>query len=254
MRLLLITLPAMALAGCAGYAIDYTKPKTSIVAPELARYGIGSAQSQCLGDRLATSLSVWQLRQLQIRAASLTKGYSDPTRLTPADLLYVATHVKDPKVGTEVARAAEGCGLPGGRSAAAGGTSVAPERAQPGPAAASSPASAAPPPAAAKATWISLGAAPTGQSIAVDASSLREEGAYRTGWFRLAKPGEASRSANSYLLRVDCAARTINSMELRKHGPNGAVTEQRSFGPNGEGATAVEGGTVLEIAYLSLCS
>ena len=263
MRLLLLSLPALALVGgCAGYAIDYTKPKTSIVAPELARYGLSDAQSRCLGERLGTDLSVWQLRQLQIRAASVTRGYADPTRLTPSDLVYVATHVKDPKVGVEVARAAEACGL---RAQRATVTAVAP-RPQPArdvtasappappPRPAPPPPVAATTPSSAKATWISLGAAPTGQSIAVDASSLREEGAYRTGWFRLAKAGETSRTSNSYLLRVDCRARTINSMELRKHGPNGAVTEQRSFGPNGEGANPVESGTVLEIAYLSLCS
>ena len=270
MRMRLLPLCLLApVAGCAGYAIDYTKPKTSIVAPELARYGLSNAQSQCMGERLSTALSVWQLRQLEIRASTVTRGYADPSRLTPSDLVYVAGHVKDPKVGVEVARAAQGCGLRTELAAIGAGTSVAPALPRPaGEMAASPPPAPRPPapapraaapvgattPVAAKATWISLGAAPTGQSIAVDASSLREEGAYRTGWFRLAKVGETSRNANSYLLRVDCSARTINSMELRKHGPNGAVTEQRSFGPNGEGANPVEAGTVLEIAYLSLCS
>ncbi len=69
------------LAGCAGYAIDYTKPKTSILGPELTRYGLDAPQAQCVGDRLATSLSVWQLRQFQLSAASLTRGYTDPNRL-----------------------------------------------------------------------------------------------------------------------------------------------------------------------------
>jgi hypothetical protein len=32
------------------------------------------------------------------------------------------------------------------------------------------------------------------------------------------------------------------------------VTEQRSYGPNGEGAVPARDGTVLEIAFLSLCS
>jgi hypothetical protein len=43
-------------------------------------------------------------------------------------------------------------------------------------------------------------------------------------------------------------------MELRKHGANGEVTEQRSYGPAGEGAVPARDGTVLEIAFLSLCS
>jgi hypothetical protein len=119
--------------------------------------------------------------------------------------------------------------------------------------------SAAPPPAAPAArtaapTWVNLGAAPTGQSIAVDASSLSEDGSYRSGWFRLTNPGATARSASSYLLRVDCSARTINSMGVRKYGPNGAITEERDFGPGGEGAAAVESGTVMQIAYLALCT
>ncbi|MDP8912916.1 MAG: hypothetical protein M3N39_05015, partial [Pseudomonadota bacterium] len=103
-------------------------------------------------------------------------------------------------------------------------------------------------------TWVNLGAAPTGQSIAVDASSLIEEGSYRSGWFRLTNPGAAARSASSFLLRVDCTARTINSMAVRKYGSNGAITEERGFGPDGEGAAAIEEGTVMQIAYLALCT
>jgi hypothetical protein len=106
---------------------------------------------------------------------------------------------------------------------------------------------------AAAAAWINLGAAQTGQAIAVDASSLNEAGNFRSGWFRLTNPGQ-SRSAASYLLRVDCAARTINSMAVKKFGPSGAETENRNFGPGGEGVTAIESGTVMEIAYLALCT
>ena len=266
MRVFLYAFPVL-LAGCAGYAIDYTKPKTSIIGPELTRYGFSAGQSQCVSDRLGATLSVWQLRQLQIRASSITRGYSDPNRLTPSDLLHVSTFVPDRKVSAEVASAARGCGLSEGQIAVAARptASAAAPQAAPARAAPATPASPTPPPQAvapsappaaraAPVTWINLGAAPTGQMIAVDASTLREEGAYRTGWFRLATPGQPVRSANSYLLRVDCAARTINSMALRKHNATGAVTEERSFGPTGEGAAQVEAGTVMEIAYLSLCS
>jgi hypothetical protein len=121
------------------------------------------------------------------------------------------------------------------------------------PAAAAAP-SAPAPAAAANISWINLGAAASGQMISVDATSLKEDGSHRSGWFRLTNPGQAARSSNAYLLRVDCTARTINSMALRKHGPSGAVTEQRDFGPGGEGAAQVEGGTVMEIAYLALCT
>lgn len=254
MRFALLALPALALfAGCAGYAIDYTKPRTSLIAPELARYGFDGGQAQCVADRLAASLSVWQLRQLQMRAASVTTGYTDPARLTPADLIYVSRHVEDPAIAPQLSRAAEGCGL------GAVPTTLAvnpPAALPPAPEPVATPTQPLQPaPARRRAqTWISLGAAPTGQTIAVDASSLAEQGGYRTGWFRLPKPGESSRSANSYLLRVDCTARTINSMALRKHGPDGTITEERSYGTEGEGAVAAEAGTVLEIAYLSLCS
>jgi len=241
-RLLLISVPTIAaLSGCAGYAIDYTKPKTSIIASEINRYGFDARQSQCMGDRLSVSLSVWQLRQLQIAAASVTTGYSDPKRLSPSDLLWVAKHVKDGRVGPLVAQAAESCGI-----------STSPVTAAPPPPTTARVAEAAP----AKpvtATWVNLGAAQTGQSIAVDASSLDEEGSYRSGWFRLTNPGEARGNA-SYLLRVDCAAKTINSMAVRKLGPNGLISEERSFGPAGEGAASVEEGTVMQIAYLALCT
>lgn len=263
MRICLFALSSLALlAGCAGYAIDYTKPKTSILEPELTRYGLDARQAQCVGDRLATSLSVWQLRQLQLSAASLTRGYSDPSRLVASDLLWVAKNVKDPKVGIEASGAAQACGL--GAAAAVAAAAVPPAAALP-PAAAAPQAQAAEaaspalPPAApaarpAAATWVNLGAAATGQSIAVDASSLSEEGSYRSGWFRLTNPGAAGRSASSFRLQVDCAARTINSMAVRKYGSNGAITEERDFGPGGEGAAAVEAGTVMQIAYLALCT
>ena len=247
MRLLLVSLPLIGLvAGCAGYAIDYTKPKPSIIAPELTRYGLDASQSQCVGSKVGASLSVWQLRQLQLSASAMTRGSAESGKLATRDLLWVAHNVKDPKVGTEVARAAEECNL--GAVAAAKGENASVSRGD----AATPPPPAAP--TAAPVTWINLGAAPTGQAIAVDASTLKEEGAYRSGWFRLTDPGASARSANAYLLRVDCAAKTINSMALRKHGPTGAVTEQRDHGPNGEGALKVEGGTVMEIAYLALCT
>jgi hypothetical protein len=246
---LLLALPTLCLAaGCAGYAIDYSKPKTSIIGPELARYGMDAKQSQCVSDRLGGTLSVWQLRQLQMKAASVTRGYSDAGRLTAGDLLYVSRHVEDSRVAPELVKAVDSCGVTGAQLAASGTNLSAAEAksADVSPSGAVTAASTAP------VTWINLGSAPTGQSIAVDATSLRQQDNFRSGWFRLAKAGE--RNANSYLLRVDCAAQTISSMELRKHGPNGEVTEQRSYGPNGEGAVPARDGTVLEIAFLSLCS
>ncbi len=245
--ILIASLAVSLLGGCSGYAIDYTKPKASLLGTELTRYGMNAAQSQCVGSRLSATLSVWQLRQLQLRAATLQSGFADPPRLTPPDLLWIAKNVKDPRVAAELGAAAEACGI---------ATSMAAAKAPPPAPAPQQATGAAPAPAAApaSATWVNLGAAPTGQTIAVDAASLAEEGSYRRGWFRLGSPGESARSATNYLLRVDCAARTINSMAIRKHGANGAVTDTRDFGPNGEGAAPVEGGTVMEIAYLALCT
>ena len=251
MRVLLLALaPACLLGGCAGYAIDYVKPKTSILAPELARYGMDARQSQCVGERLTGTLSVWQLRQLARSAGAVKQGYATPGRLAPPDLLWVARHVADAKVGTETQRAFAACGIGlAAAGASAGGQAVA---------APPQPSAAAPPPAAgapaAKASWVNLGAAPTGQAIAVDAASMAEGPSYRQAWFRLTNPAEATPVRTSYLLRIDCAKRTINSMAIRKHGPTGAVAEERDHGPGGEGAIPVEAGTVMEIAYLALCT
>ena len=250
-RTIAALLPMSLLAGCSGYAIDYTKPKNSIIGPELTRYGFDNRQSQCLGARLGAGLTVWQLRQLQLRAAALTQGYADPSRLSPGDLLWVAQNVRDKRVGPAVAAAAEACGISARASVAA---AAPPPRSGVRTAPAPAPSGAAAAAAAAASTWVNLGAAASGQSIAVDAASLGEQGSYRSGWFRLTNPGQSTRASPSYLLRVDCAGRTINSMAVRKHGANGAVTEQRSFGPNGEGAAPVENGTVMQIAYLALCT
>lgn len=230
-------LALLMLSGCAGYALDYTKPKTSIVGTELTRYGFDTRQAQCMSERLGAGLSVWQLRQLQIMASTIT----DQKRLTPGEFLWAAKNVKDSRVGPEVARAAEGCGV--------GATAAAPANPPPAAPAASQTA----PARTVAATWVNLGAAQSGQAIAVDASSLAEEGNYRSGWFRLTDP-DGTRGNSAYLLRVDCSAKTINSMAVRKLGANGAVTEEKSFGPTGEGASTIENGTVMQIAYLALCT
>lgn len=233
------------LAGCAGYAIDYVKPKTSLIAPELDRYGIQGSQAQCLGDRLSASLSVWQLRQLSRSASAVTQG-AGGGRLGFSDLLWVARHVGDPRVAPEVERAGDACRVEA-RAAAAAAPAGTAERPPP---AAAAPAPEAP---AAAPAWVNLGAAPTGQSIAVDASSMAQGPSYRQAWFRITNPSEGRPSRTTYLLRIDCAARTINQMAIRRPGATGAE-EQRDYGPGGEGAVAVEGGTIMEIAYLALCT
>ncbi len=266
-KLLLAVLPVGLLGGCAGYAIDYVKPKTSILAPELARYGLDPSQSACVGERLGNSLSVWQLRQLARSAGAVTEGYAAPGQLTAPDLLWVAKNVTDPNVAVQVTAAAETCGVslaPARTAEARPADPAPPSRTDvPAPATPSGNIAATPPPAPSApapavavpaASWVNLGAAATGQSIAVDATSMEQGPSYRQAWFRTTNPSEGRPSRASYLLRIDCAAKTINPMALRKHGATGAVAEQRDYGSNGEGAMPVEGGTVMEIAYLALCT
>jgi len=99
--------------------------------------------------------------------------------------------------------------------------------------------------------WLNLGAATSGQTIAIDASTLVREGELRTAWFRLTDPGSTGPSDNAYLLRVDCAAHTINPRARERRSAAGAVSEHIDYPDN---PIPVEGGTVMEIAFLSLCT
>jgi hypothetical protein len=271
---LLALLPAALLAGCAGYAIDYAKPKTSIIRPALARYALDERQSQCVSEYLTKNLSVWQLRQLQIVAGALKLAPGDNRPLGGSDLVWAGRNVKDPAVRPEVEKAVATCGIAAAPARAAAPTVAqqdVPPAEQPAEQAGLQPGAPAPdygkplatiaPPAAAGSApatpglpnWINLGAAPTGQSIAVDASTMDGKGTLRTAWFRLSNPGKG-RSPAAYYLRIDCTAKTINSLGLRRYGANEEVVDNVDYGPNGEGAAAIEGGTVMEIAYLALCT
>lgn len=236
-RSLLSCLPLALLAGCAGYAEDYWKPKESLLAAQLPRYGLDAVQAQCVNGRLKQSLTVWQLRQLADLASRLTPGGKNPSVLSAWDLRYIAGLVKDPKVGMEVASALDTCGLLLTLAAA------------PPPPADPPSAAAAPQPL----RWVDLGAAETGQSIAVDITSVATTGQRREGWFRLTNPGEAPQPV-AYRLRVDCQARTITPTAARRYGAEGAVAEQRDYGSGGEGPLPVEPGTVMEIAWTRVCS
>lgn len=244
MRRLSVLFAFVALPGCSGYAADHWRDETSIIAPQLARYGYTDAQAQCTGGRLAAALGPWQLRQLERVARMMPENRFGRTALAPVDLIEVAAVVEDARVRPAVAAAIGGCGVQSPEQIAAAEAAVA-------------AAAAAPEPAAAGATaplWLNLGAAPTGQAISINAASLREEGNSREAWFRLTNPGASGPSAGSYRLRVDCTARTINAMATRRHAPDGAVLEEHDFGSDGEGAAPVAGGTVMEIAYLALCT
>jgi hypothetical protein len=233
-------MPLVLLGGCAGYAADYWKPKENLIAPQLARYGLAGSEAQCVHKKLTEALGVWQLRQLADLAGRLTPGGANPAALGPREFVYVAGLVEDPKVGPATRGALEGCGV---RTATA-----APAAPPPGP-----PGAAAPPPAAAaEPLWVNLGAAQTGQGIAVDAASVTRGQGWRQAWFRLLNAGQGSAGDIGYLLRIDCPAKSIMALAARKYAPDGTLTEQRQY-DKPEGPMGIETGTVIEVAYHALC-
>ncbi len=243
------------LGGCAGYAADYWKPKQRLVGPQLARYGLNEAQSQCVERQLTKTLGVWQLRQLGDLSDRLATGGRNPGALGPRDFVYVAGLVKDPKVGVETSRALDSCGVP--TRVAETAPAAAPEPAAspagtPGlvPGAAAAATAAAP---GRPALWVNLGTAATGQAIAVDASSLANGPSWRQAWFRLNNPGSSGAGDIAYLLRIDCATKSIMALGGRKYSPAGALIEQKDY-PTPEGPMAVEAGTVMELAFRGVCT
>ena len=54
-----------------------------------------------------------------------------------------------------------------------------------------------------------------------------------------------------FRLEIDCQAQTINATERRRVDANGEVVERRDYPDN---PLPVEDGTVMRIAYLSLCT
>jgi hypothetical protein len=240
MRLLpLALLSAGLLAGCAGNLADYVGPRPSIVAPQLTRYGFNAEATQCVAARLAASLTPLQLRQLVRYAEVVREGYFDPAQLTPRDLMHVASTIEDPQIRLELARATEGCQV--------GIVTIE----VPAPAITPGDAGSSPPPPPA---WLNLGAAPTGQSIAVDAATLAQEEAIRRAWVRLTNPDATEPTDVSYLLRIDCTARTLEALAHRRQDAAGAVTEYHEYARDAEGPLPIEGGTVMEIAFLALCT
>jgi hypothetical protein len=238
------------LGGCAGYAADYAKSRESLLGPELTRYGFTAEQSQCVNKSLTERLKKGQLGILSRTTRLVKRGYNNPDRLVPQDLLYVATFVDDREIPAALSRAAAACNI----LTAPANLASRPATPAPTGTAGASAAATSVAPAPRGSSWLNLGAAPTGQAIAIDAASVQDTPGFRQAWFRITNPGDTGPSGSAYLLRIDCTGRTINPMALRKNGANGAVTEEKQYGPNGEGALKVEGGTVMEIAYLALCT
>lgn len=276
MRRVPILLSLLLAGGCAGYASDYWKPKERLIANQLVRYGMSGAQGECVERGLTKALSVWQLRQLGDLAARLNTGGSNPSSLGAYEFIYVAGLAEDAEVGAETRRVIESCNVAvasAPRAPAASPPTAAPPAqtgqsrtpAQPVPQAmpgwptppgmtppASQPPGGEPAQAGAQPLWVNLGAARTGQGIAVDAASVTRGPSWRQAWFRLLNTDQAGVGDVGYLLRIDCAARTITAHAGRKYAPGGALTEQRQY-EKPEGPMTIEPGTVIEVAYHALC-
>ncbi|MEA3013227.1 MAG: hypothetical protein QOD42_1772 [Sphingomonadales bacterium] len=234
---------AALVAGCAGQVRDYVGPRSSIVRPQLIRYGFSLSEIACVGERLGETLTPRELRLFSRAAAAVQRPFHDPDRFTARDLSWVARAMPDGRVGAEFSHALEAChaNIPAETAAAT----------VPPPAA---PAESAAAPAPRPPAWLNLGAAGSGQAITIDAASLEQEGSTRTAWFRMTDPPPAPPSLHSYRLRIDCARRTIQPLGHRRYDGAGAIAESRDIGPEEEAPLPIESGTVTEIAYLSLCT
>ncbi len=239
---IIIGLAAASLAGCAGNVADYIGPRAPIITPELVRFGFDETQTQCVGLRLGSALSPLQLRKFARQASAVNQSFFGAgATLAPRDLLYVASHNQDTEVPAALNEAFEACSVALAPAAGASADATAP---------AAVPAAEAPQ----GPTWLNLGSATSGQAIAVDASSLQQEGPLRTAWFRLTNPGATASTGLTYLLQIDCSARTISPQADRRQDESGNVTEERQYEAAERGPLPIEGGTVMEIAFLSLCT
>lgn len=249
-----VLLPAI-LAGCAtGYATDWFRDSSSIINPQLLRYGLNVEQSRCVGERLGKRLNRSQLSLLQARAAAVRPAATATTPLTLGNLRAVAGGIGNREVRMELDSSVAACNVAATTAMAAATPST------------TSPAGDAPMMSggvpvdmsrrvpAMTATWLNLGAAESGQSIAIDAASIQQEGPSRTAWFRMTDPESGSATGNQYRLRIDCAAKTIQPLALRQTDAAGAQTSLREYTPEEAKAGPAESGTVLEIAYLSMCT
>jgi hypothetical protein len=225
----LALLTLCALGGCMGRVADFAQPRPAIVTPQLIRFGYDSGQARCVGDRLGAALRVHRLRDLATAAGAVRQGYYDANRLTPRDLRWVASTLRHGEIRAALDTANQACGV-----------STAPP---PPTVIVAAPDDPAP-------TWLNLGRAGSGQSIAIDAATIEETQANRSAWFRLTDP-DGTASQDIFRLLVDCAGRTINATQRRRLDARGRVIETRSYPDN---PLPVEDGTVMQIAWMSLCT
>ena len=242
-RLLAPLLPLALLAVCAGQLSDYMGPRASIVRPQLIRYGFSLPELSCVAGRLGETLRPRQLRFLVRATSHIQRPYYDPDRFTPRDFHWAAGGLRDPRVQTEISRAFTACNIQATLRVAAAPVPTPP------------PATGGPIPAAARpSVWLNLGAAPSGQSIAVDGATLEQDEDARVAWFRMIDPPPSGTSLHAYRLRIDCRTRIIRPLAHRLYDAAGAIVEERDYDDAEELPSPVEGGTVTEIAYLSLCT
>ena len=221
--------------GCAGNVADYVGPRAGIISPQLIRFGMTLEQSRCVGDRMGKGVSPLWLRRLT-RAASAMKRGASPGALTVDDLVRVSGTLANAKVKEELVAANDACAV-----------TAAPPLAITDP---TTGTDATATDAARTPAWLNLGAAPSGQSIAIDASTIQQDSSTRTAWFRLTEPGSAVPGQITYHLRIDCGARTIAEKARRKPDGTGATAEV----PGDDKPVPMERGTVMEIAWLALCT
>lgn len=223
----------LSLGACVpGHLADHIGPREGIVTPQLYRYGYQLAETRCVSTQLAATLQPLQLRLFSRAAGAVTQGYFEPERLTVRDLVHVSGAMGDDGVRDALLAANARCGV-----------------AEPAPAPLVT-AEATAVPAPRPPSWLNLGAADSGQSIAIDASSIEQAEETRTAWFRLTDPG-TSPSPDLFRLIVDCRGQTINAKERKRLNADGSVAESRDYPDN---PLPVEKGTVMQIAWMSLCT
>ena len=253
-KLLPVLIAPVLLAGCAtGYASDWFRDEPGIIRPQLLRYGLDVAQSQCVSAALGGSLSKVEVRRLQEVAASVRPA--NESQLNIGNLQAIAgsaggeaRSALDAAIGSCNVQLA--AAVPVTTAAPESATATAPVTMSGNIPVDTTPAS----PPAATATWLNLGSAESGQSIGIDARSIVQEGATRIAWFRMTDPDSGATTNNMYRLRIDCQARTIQPLALRQTDAAGAEISFRQYTPAEAVAGPAEAGTVLEIAFLSMCT
>jgi hypothetical protein len=235
-----VALSLALLGGCRGQLRDYVGPRSSIIRPQLIRYGFSLPEIACVGERLGETVRTRELRLLVRATSHIAQPYYDPARFSPRDFAWAAGALRDAAVDSAIREAFASCHVDTTPRVAA----ITPPPPEGGPAV----------PAPRASVWLNLGAAPSGQSIAVDGASLEQEENARIAWFRMIDPPPTGTSVHAYRLRIDCSSRMIRPLAHRRYDASGAIVEEREYSEAEQLPSPVEGGTVTEIAYLSLCT